>query len=195
MVGRPREFDTESALEAAIDVFWECGYEATSLTELVAAMRIGRQSIYTAFGSKYGLFLTALEHYTDCELELLRPVGRRDAGLQEIIDYFHDRVRSLTADDPRPGCMLINSITELAALDEEVTEQGNRYLRRMTRAFSGALRNAIAAGDIEPTCTPREMAHHLANTAVGLAVQAKGGVSRKNLRGAVRAALAALSSA
>lgn len=189
---RPREFDPEAALETAIEVFWAYGYEAASLAELVASMRIGRQSIYNFFGDKYSLFLAALDRYTEQDLAHLQPLSGRGAGLDTILEYFDDRVRRLTVSRERQGCLLVNTITELAAVDEAVAERAQRYTAQMTTAFAAAVRRAVKAGEIEPAFSPRQLAHHLTNCALGLAVSAKAGSSRQSLRQAVEAATAVL---
>ena len=189
---RPREFDTDAAVETAMEVFWEYGYEAASLAELVASMRIGRQSIYNFFGDKYSLFLAALDHYVDLELDRLAPLTTAGSGVQDIDEYFDDRIRWLTTGDERPGCLLVNSITELAAVDEAVADRAQQFTRRMTSAFATALRHAIKSGEIDPGFSARQLAHHLTNTALGLAVTAKSGVSRQTLRLAMEAATAVL---
>src|SRR3954467_13358247 len=109
-IGRPREFDTEEALTAALKVFWRKGYEGASLTDLTEAMGITRPSLYCAFGNKEALFKKALDLYEREKLSfidasLAAPTGRE--GIEQFLNNFCD----VYASDPETlGCMGVNSV-------------------------------------------------------------------------------------
>ena len=108
---RPREFDPETALEQAVAVFWEKGYEATSVQDLVDRMGVNRCSIYNTFGDKHELFLKALQHYGN-KMRAEGPpaqLARSDEGLQAIRDYFAAAIDHFVSPDGVHGCFVINT--------------------------------------------------------------------------------------
>lgn len=142
--GRPRSFDEEAALRRATDLFWEKGYAATSLDDLLAAMGIARSSFYSTFGSKQKVLWAALGLYTG---EL---VGRmKDAAAAEPTPR-----RALTAVlavagcsvRPSQGCLFVNIATELAPTDAEVRRIGQDYLGEVDRLITSLLRQCGFAG-------------------------------------------------
>lgn len=133
--GRPRAYDERAALDAALQVFWTKGFEATTLDELTAAMGLSRSSFYAGFGSKEQVLLAALTAYSDAGLAALAELAGKPEG--EAVPAM----LSALADPqggPR-GCMLVNCIAELAPHNEEVREVGRRHLDRIERMFAEAL--------------------------------------------------------
>lgn len=133
--GRPRAYDERAALDAALQVFWTKGFEATKLDELTAAMGLSRSSFYAGFGSKEQVLLAALSAYSDTALAALAELAHKPGG---------DAVPAMLAAlaDPKGGprgCMLVNCITELAPHNEEVADVGRRHLDRIERLFAEAL--------------------------------------------------------
>jgi len=119
--GRPLEFDPEAALEAAMQLFWTRGFEATSLQDLLDSMGIARSSFYQAFGSKQEVFLRGVERYRDWLAgELRRSMESADSGL----DFIEDTLKSVAGDtkcaDGRRGCLVFNSAAEFGQRDPEV---------------------------------------------------------------------------
>src|SRR5690349_24968801 len=99
---RPKSFDQDTVLDQAVQLFWERGYEATSMADLEAHLGLGRQSLYNTFGDKQALFLKALERYrNDVGGEALARLNAPGAGLDAIRSVFHWVVESLTAPGPR----------------------------------------------------------------------------------------------
>lgn len=133
--GRPRSFDETAALDAAMRVFWEKGYEATSLDDLTRAMGLSRSSFYGTFGCKQTLFLRAVEHYSRRGIRNLKEVadeagaGAVDAMLQALAN----------PEGGSRGCLLINCITELAPHDEAVAELGRRHIDQIEDIFARAI--------------------------------------------------------
>ena len=119
-IGRPTEFDRQEALEKSMELFWRNGYEATSLGALIEEMGIGRQSLYNTFGDKHSLFIEAAKHYINCNGQYLldafeasgSPLGNIRKAMEQTVDF-------LTSGECR-GCLVTNSIVELAPHDDEV---------------------------------------------------------------------------
>ena len=160
MRGRPREFDTDEAIESAMGVFWSSGYHATSLPELLEATNLSRGSLYAAFGDKHGLFLRALDRYIadsltrlDTELD-----PRKDAleGLRACLARYVER--SSGAGGKR-GCLVVATAMELGSRDAEVEQRIRRFFRAMETRLTAALRRAKSEGrladGIEPTTAAR----------------------------------------
>lgn len=133
--GRPRTFDEAAALEAALMVFWQKGFEATSLDDLTKAMGLSRSSFYAAFESKQALFRRALSHYSRNGLQNLKNVAHSAEG--NPVDAMMQALSN--PQGGVKGCMLVNCITELAPHDEGVAEIGRRHLERIEEIFAEVL--------------------------------------------------------
>ncbi len=139
-MGRPREFDADLALDAALVVFWRGGYAATSLDDLTAAMGLSRSSFYGAFKSKHAVLLAALGRYVDDVFARLQAIVASSAGPAAA-------VRSIVAALAMPpraeaGCLLVNSITELAPGDADVAALARMQVERVTALIKATLMSA-----------------------------------------------------
>lgn len=162
--GRPRTFDEASALEAALLVFWQKGYEATSLDDLTRAMSLSRSSFYAAFGSKQALFRRALSHYSRNGLQNLKSVAQSAEG--NPVDAMMQALSN--PQGGAKGCMLVNCITELAPHDEGVAEIGRRHLEKIEEIFAEVL-------DPENPDAMRDRARALSSLAIGTLALRKAG--------------------
>ncbi len=129
-MGRPREFDVNTALQVALMVFWRGGYAATSLEDLTTAMGLSRSSFYGAFGSKHGVLLAAIRHYADGVYANLQALA---AARRAPIDSIKAIVRAIARPrEDENGCLLVNSVAELAPNDVEVCEIARMQVGRVT---------------------------------------------------------------
>ena len=176
-VGRPRQFDEAQVLEAAMQAFWRKGYEATSLTELTAATGLNKASLYRVFGDKHRLFKSALTHYA--EMEFARVVGViRDEVTP--LDNLRAVVRKITSDFANEkGCLMINSLVELAPHDAEVKSLLRDFGEQRVRALTGMIAQAQSAGQIRPALDPQVLAHSRMIALAGSAAMAKGFMARE----------------
>src|SRR5271166_6412841 len=120
-MARPREFDEATALEAAIECFWQRGYEATSVRDLAEKMGLSTPSLYNAYGDKHALFVQALERYLDNSARAL--IKRLEESLppKEAVRRFIEEIIERSVNDrERRGCFLINSALEVAPHDREL---------------------------------------------------------------------------
>ena len=147
--GRPRNFDEAAALDAAMQVFWQKGFEATSLDDLTKAMGLSRSSFYAAFGSKQTLFLRAVDHYSRRGLRSLKEVAETAEG--DIVDAMLQALAN--PEGGSRGCLLINCITELAPHDDQVADIGRRHLEAIEDMFAAALNPENPEAAIEHACT------------------------------------------
>ena len=116
-MARPREFDEAIALEAAIECFWQHGYEATSMRDLADKMGISTPSLYNTYGDKHALFVQALERYLDHSARaLIKQLEDSLSPKQAIRRFIEEIIERSVNDRERRGCFLINSALEVAPL-------------------------------------------------------------------------------
>ena len=188
-MARPREFDTDLALKRAMAVFWAKGYAATSMDDLQTAMQIGRQSLYTAFGDKRRLYVEALDRYqrdsVAGHLARLRSGSSPMAGIEALMIGLiptDDAERSL-------GCMGVGSVAEFGAVDADLVELRARSGALLSGALADRLREAQAAGDIDPALDLDLAARFLQTTMQGLQLAARAGGDFASLRDLARFAV------
>ena len=189
---RAKEFDPDTVLEKAMDLFWTKGYEATSIKMLVSHMGINRFSLYSTFGDKHQLFLGAMERYhqktADAEISILEA---SEDGIASIRRYFDALIDRFTAEGGSKGCFMTNTTTELAPHDDGAKERTGAFLLQMQAAFYHALVRAQTAGENRETRL-NDYARFLTNTAQGLGVLAKISPSRDILVSIVDVSIGAL---
>jgi TetR/AcrR family transcriptional repressor of nem operon len=195
-MARPREFDRARVLDRAIEIFWQHGYEATSIQDLVDGMGIHRGSLYCAFGDKHGLFLAALDRYEEVFhskiLEQLAGGSRRGRGRRAIREVFDEMVRSCAGRAGRKGCLMTNSAVELAARDRETAARVRAYTSRLEEALCRAVQTAQADGEVSSRYGARPLARFLANSLQGLRVMGMFSDDPSVLRDAARVTLSVL---
>lgn len=183
--GRPRDYDPQRVLDAALDVFWRQGYRPTTTRELEQATGLSQSSIYNAFGSKWGLLDAALGHYeTATSRHLLEPLEASADGLAAIDRFFVDLAAWVTSDGRR-GCLLINMMAEDGGATADVTRRVRAYRDRVRAAFRAAL--ARESGGVGAAETLDERADLLVGLVMGLDVAARGGAGRAELGGLLAA--------
>lgn len=181
-MARPKEFDAETALLRAMELFWRQGFAATSLSQLVAVMGISRQSLYDTYGDKNRLFLAALDRYcSDLAAHLLGPLLQPGAGLAALHQASVALINFLLAYPERRACLMVNSAMEMAPHDAAVAARARAHWQGMEQAFAAALRTAHARGEIASPEAPENLARFLVGMANGLIVAAKSGADRAAL--------------
>ncbi|MEM6610118.1 MAG: TetR/AcrR family transcriptional regulator [Pseudomonadota bacterium] len=129
--GRPKSFDRETVLDAAVRVFWEKGYEGASLDDLTKAMGINRPSLYATFGNKHGLFLEALDRYTAVQGSAqAAPLREVSDVRQAIVEYYREIIRTVCSVDGPCGCLIASVATEVAERDPGVKQKISTNLKR-----------------------------------------------------------------
>jgi TetR/AcrR family transcriptional repressor of nem operon len=190
---RPRSFDEDAVLDQAVQLFWERGYESTSLADLEAHLGLGRQSLYNAFGDKQTLFLKALERYQRGVVEKrFGHLTAPGAGLDAIRAFFKANVEALTAPGPRRACLIANTILERGSQDADVLLRCNHARAELERGFRRTLAQAKARGELPEGLDVEATATLLVIQSYGLNVLAKTGATAEELQGAVEVLLAGL---
>ena len=173
-MARPREFDEELVLQAALDVFRAKGFEGTTLCDLEQATGLGRGSLYGAFGDKRALFLKVLGRYLSSSLdERLSLLHRPGAGREAIVALFRGIARDASRDRERKGCLVTNCSVELADRDPELACRAARSLDRFEQALAAVVREAQAQGEIAAGRDPVRLARFLTILMEGMLVLAR----------------------
>jgi TetR/AcrR family transcriptional repressor of nem operon len=191
-MARTKEFDPDSALRAALDLFWRQGYEATSMQDLVDHLGIGRASIYATFGNKHDLYLRALDRYCE-ELagrygHLVSRSGPALPSVRRLVELFAEE--ALT-DPDRKGCFVTNSAVERLPGDAGTAELVDIGLNGLQSAIAGALVRAQDQGELSADRDPQALARFLVTFLQGVRVIAHR-PDRQRLRDAVDQALSLL---
>jgi len=189
MSGRPREFDEDEVLQAALRLFWEKGYEGTSLSDLMVATGLTKSSLYKAFGSKEALFWRVVKRYQRNFLDfrhqaLAEPTPRR------IAERLLDGITELHGGTVNPvGCLELNTALAGSTASEPIRRELIRSRERFRRRLRDRFEETMAMAPLPPGMTSDDAASLIISLIQGLAVQAKAGVSRETTRRVVRAAL------
>ncbi len=190
-MGRSKEFDPEVALQQALELFWERGYEATSMADLVDRLGIARASIYATFGGKRELYLKALERY-DRQREVVGPLSQPGPALPAIRAFLDGYVAECLADEARRGCMVVNTAVEFGGRDAEMFRRVSRSWTELETALSGALVRARAQGELAAGKDPYALARFLLVLLQGVRVLGRADPDPRRLRDAIDQAMAAI---
>jgi TetR/AcrR family transcriptional regulator, transcriptional repressor for nem operon len=187
-MARPKEFDSDVALDAAIEVFRAHGFAGTSAGMLTEGMKIGRQSLYDTFGDKWRLYVAAVGRYSMLEvqahLEALRTGPTAWDGLRHLIDRVVEQAH-------RP-CLGVSSICEFGQEHDDLLKAREAAGRMLTSGMVAALSEAQAARQVSPDITPEDGATFLNSSIAGIRIAARGGAGPEQLHALGRLALRAL---
>ncbi|WP_018900781.1 TetR/AcrR family transcriptional regulator [Rhizobium sp. 2MFCol3.1] len=187
-MARPREFDTAQALDAAVQVFREHGFEGTSAAMLTKRMRIGRQSLYDTFGDKWKLYLSAVSRYstleTSAHISTLNSKENAFEGIRAVVE----RVVA----EARMPCLGVNSICEFGVRQTELSAQHALAAERLRVPFVKRIREAQLAGDLTSELEPDAVVDFLVTTFSGIRIAARGGADDGKLKALGEIALRAL---
>ena len=192
-MARPREFDEDVVLDAAMNCFWERGFESTSVRELAGEMGISSPSLYNAFGDKRALFRRVLEHYSQHSGRAR--IARLESTLppKEAVRTFITEIIERSLDDQdRRGCLLVNSALEIAPHDAEIGADIAERLGEIEAFFRRSIAAAQTDGTIPPERGADDLARLMLGILLGIRVLARSKPDRALLEGVARPALALL---
>ena len=170
-MARPRQFDENQVIENLMQVFWDKGYEATSMQDLVAVSGLHKGSLYGAFGDKKAIYLAALRHYDRTRIQTGIDMLNGDGSpRQKIARLFDSVIESTKRGLFAGGCLLCNASLEMAATDHEVKSEVKTTIRRLKVAIMEALKPRIANED-----QAASLAAFIVSAYFGSRVLAKGG--------------------
>jgi AcrR family transcriptional regulator len=187
--GRPREFDVDEALAAALRVFWTKGYDGASLTDLTDAMGITRPSLYAAFGNKESLFRKALDLYEREKLAYVGEALEAPTSRQVVERLLRGALEMQTSECEPKGCMRVIGSVSCSPEAESIRADLMERRQSSQRALCERMHRAKEEGDLPPGTDVDGLCAYLAAILGGMAVQAGSGASKAQLQGLVETAL------
>lgn len=190
--GRPRDFEEDEALDRALHVFWEHGYEGTSMSELTSAMGINKPSLYNVFGSKEELFRRALARYRDTYLAQTPAILEQPTAYGVIESYLRASVDGLTGAGHPPGCLSIQGGLSCAPANSGISEFLASFRAGNEGVLAERLARAAKEGDLTPGTDTAALARFVVTLSEGLGVHAAAGAGREDLHAVVDISLRAV---
>lgn len=170
-MARPAEFERTDVLEKAMNVFWRTGYSATSIADLVDATKLKPGSLYGAFQSKRGLFLEVIDTYSVRSIErVTKAMSEAESPIKGIEQFFNRFCHELEIDEIGKGCLMVNTMLELATEDDEIRDRISNYLNLVEQHFHTALVKAQELGEIDKQRDAADLATYLMTNIWGLRV-------------------------
>ncbi|MDN8589343.1 TetR/AcrR family transcriptional regulator [Paenibacillus sp. 11B] len=190
---RQREFDTDKALEAAMQTFWDKGFEATSLSDLTTAMGIQRPSLYAAFGDKKELFETALRRYTTLHAAQVRSRLQHTSSVKEAFRALFEHIGAEgDVTDPRHGCFCINTMVELAPHDPKLAVLTREHQMYLAAIFKETIERGQETGELSDDLDAIALSKSLVVSMIGLTVMMKSEPDRSFVQQSMKVTLSLL---
>ncbi|WP_193173149.1 TetR/AcrR family transcriptional regulator [Nisaea nitritireducens] len=194
-MARQKEFDRADVLQKAMQAFWRRGYEATSVQDLVEATGINRGSMYDTFTDKRGLFQAAVDFYiSNVSAKRLSKMLETESALEAIRTYFEDLIAFSVGDGRKLGCLITNSVVELAPHDPDIGGMLRGSFARVEEVFYQTLLRAQDEGGITAQIDARAVARFMTATANGIRVFARADADAETLQDVVNSALSVIES-
>ena len=188
--GRPRTFDTDKALDAALHQFWRHGYEGTSLAMLTDAIGVNVPSLYAAFGNKEALFRKAVDRYIEQPASYLADACRQPTARKVVEALFRGAIDMVASPRHGDGCLLVHGALATGPSCDTIRKELARRRAGAESFVRRRLEQAAATGDLPPSADPAKLARYLMTLLWGLSVQAAGGATRAQLEDVAETALA-----
>lgn len=179
--GRPRVFDMEEALEKALKIFWDRGYEGASLAELTQSLGINKPSLYAAFGNKEELFKKALLMYASGPVAFINEVVNEPTSRKVAESFLVKAAEFLTEAQHPKGCMIIQGALSVGENAEFVRDLLSEYRKAYEKKLIERFEKAKADGDLPEEVIPKDLAKYLATLHQGMSVQATSGATKQEL--------------
>ncbi|MGP3948742.1 TetR/AcrR family transcriptional regulator [Streptomyces sp. 7N604] len=193
-MARTKEFDPDAALQAALELFWRRGYEATSMTDIVEHLGIGRASIYATFGNKHELYLKDMDRYAETrDPLLLAELSQPGPALPAVRALVHRFAREAASAEARlNGCFITNTAAELAPHDPAAARRVEISWEHIETLLHSALVRAQAQGELPEDRDPRALARMLFVLLQGVRIVGKASSDPARVQDAAEQALALL---
>jgi TetR/AcrR family transcriptional repressor for divergent bdcA len=181
--GRPREFDRQAALEAALTLFWKQGYEPTSLNQLKEVMGgISPTSFYAAFGSKEQLFEEVVELYRSTAGRVSDILFNDEVSPRSAIERcFRQSAEMQTDPSHPPGCLIVSGASNCGSTGSQVAELLKGIRRKNNEAIRSQVRRAVTIGDLPESTDIEALSEMFGTFLVGISTAARDGTNRANL--------------
>ena len=178
-MARPRKFEMEQAIENAMQAFWDHGYEATSMADLMKAMDLQKGSIYKAFGDKHTLFIAALEHYLDDYSQTtIKLIESEDSPKKGIYVWLQTVLADAYKQKLRRGCMVVNTLNERAHFDKDAAIVIEASLSKLSVFIAKKIEEAQELGEIRNDLNPTDIAQLILVSLTGTWTLSKGPMTK-----------------
>ncbi len=192
-MARPREFDETAVLDAATDLFWNRGFEASSIRDLAARMGLTTASIYNAYGDKRALYKRVLERYASAALgSCASGLACGASGMEAIESFFLSLANATAAEPERKGCLIVNAGLESAPHDAQFKQIVADVFRQLETLFHDCAARGQIDGSVTRSQSAEDIARLLLGTMLGLRVLARTRPEPALLAGIARATTALL---
>ena len=192
-MSRPREYDRTTVVEQATVVFWEQGYNRTSIGDLVDATGLQPGSLYAAFGNKKGVFLEVIEQYNQQFIAKIRDLREQPgAAIDKIAGLLQQIADEQASGNDQRGCLTVNAMLEMSHHDSEIGDHLCGYNRFLASAFGSLIGDAQAEGAIDVGRDTEALATFLMNNIWGLRVMCKSKPGKAGMQAVVDGVMAAL---
>lgn len=189
--GRPREFDVDEALDAALLLFWRRGYEGTSMSALTRAMGINTPSLYAAFGNKERLFRRVLDRYIERPASYLPRALEEPSARRAVETLFHGAIHMVMQKGHPDGCLLVQGALASGPMTVAVRKELARRRAGAEAAVCARLQRAVVEGELPKTVDAPKFAKYVVTVLWGMSVQAAGGATREELQEVAKTAMRA----
>jgi AcrR family transcriptional regulator len=189
--GRPRLFDRTAAIQQAMVLFWDRGYEGTTFDDLIGAMKLSPSSFYHEFGSKERLYREALDYYLKLSTSSLRGFSNHRDTRAAFEALIEEAAAFFTNDASPAGCMISLAGTHLPPQLRSVADYTKSMRKLFEQTLARRLRKGVSDGDLPPGTNVKELAAYFETVFRGLAVHARDGASHKQLLAICRVAMRA----
>lgn len=192
-VGRPREFEMDQVLDAAVRVFRERGYNATSIADLRAAMGLTSGSLYKAFEDKRAIYMAALDRYIASRDEsIARRLRKADTGREKIFAVLLSYAETSHGEEGRRGCMVLGGLMDVDTFDAALARRIREALANVEQRFRNFINMGIRDGSLPRRLDARASAQYLLCVAEGLRALGKRGASASEIEVIVNQTMQAL---
>ncbi|MFP1132945.1 TetR/AcrR family transcriptional regulator [Asticcacaulis sp. W401b] len=174
-MARPQEFNREDVLEKAMSLFWNKGYEATSLTDLIETTGLSKSSLYSSFGDKHAVFLAAYDRYRAARASEMNAILERGSAREAIETFFRKIVSDAKATEFSDGCMSTNQAVEMAPHDPLVRHRVDQDFKLIEAALARAIERGRTDGSVGDAVNPVRLARLFVVAFPGLQVMVRAG--------------------
>jgi TetR/AcrR family transcriptional repressor of nem operon len=190
-MARNKEFDEKEALRKAMELFWQQGYEKTSMNDLVDYMGVHRRSIYDTFGDKRTLFMSALTHYEEAIMMKMKKKLESELLVKQVIREVFEMAIYPNNNQPI-GCFSVNAAVELSLLDQEVATKITEMFTKTETFFYELLKHGQEQGEISKHHDIKALSYYIHNALVGIRVLVKTTDDKQKLESIIDLTLSAL---
>lgn len=180
-MGRSKEFEENIVLQRAMEVFWQQGYEKTSMSDLVEHMGIHRKSLYDTFGDKHSLYLKVIDRYGEYSTAKLKSEIRRAETAYQAIQYIFDYMIEGN-ENKHCGCLFVNAATEMGPWDQEVLKKTEEAFSQAEKFIAEIIKKGQKDGEFSCKYDDEILGEILHNALLGLRVLVKTSTNKEKMR-------------